>query len=669
VANDTSAQGIACASVRRLRPTRRLRPAGTWLRAGLCLALALLSSCRAPLGVDEPGADAVRAELEASALTGDATTASTRQALAMLGLQQLWDDDPEAALVRMRAVALEERDRNLWFALAELHFVRARDTDDPRHELAAVVCAYWYLTSTHPDGEADPFDRRFRVACDLYNRSLVHALREPHEDQLRFEPGVFELPGGSIDIHLDRSQLPWDPGLITRVVPADELSVRGFDVRIRDSGLGAPLVGIGENRDAGTPQGQYLPPRLSISATAFLRVDDAPEAWDDGSLGASLEVYAESEQRSVEVNGRTIPLEADLTAPLAYSLEGSRVWDFELAGFMGEILDFHTGMFMLRPYVPGRIPVVLVHGTASSPARWAPLFNGLLADPVVRSRCQFWFFTYSTGNPVAYSGRLLREALSDIVTAQDPEGRDTALQQMVVIGHSQGGLLTDMTATTTGDAVWNAIAGRPLDDFELEPAERELLEKSLFWERVPQVTRVIFVATPHQGAFLAGSWIGSLARRLIGLPRQLGGTIADVVTRNREKFPPELRDKVPTAVDNMTPDNPFLMALAALPIDPAVRSHSIIAVDQDGPVEEGDDGVVAYTSAHLQKVDSEFVVRAGHSCQADPLVIREVRRILRAHVAAWDAARGAGGRGEAPARVPGSATGPAPEAGPVEPRR
>jgi hypothetical protein len=54
---------------------------------------------------------------------------------------------------------------------------------------------------------------------------------------------------------------------------------------------------------------------------------------------------------------------------------------------------------------------------------------------------------------------------------------------------------------------------------------------------------------------------------------------------------------------------------------------------QKGPKEEGGDGVVSYQSAHLEDVDSEFVVRSGHSSQANPNVIQEVRRILIEHLA------------------------------------
>ena len=49
-------------------------------------------------------------------------------------------------------------------------------------------------------------------------------------------------------------------------------------------------------------------------------------------------------------------------------------------------------------------------------------------------------------------------------------------------------------------------------------------------------------------------------------------------------------------------------------------------------IEEGGDGVVSYQSAHLDDVDSELVVRSGHSSQSNPAVIEEIRRILIKHL-------------------------------------
>jgi len=41
--------------------------------------------------------------------------------------------------------------------------------------------------------------------------------------------------------------------------------------------------------------------------------------------------------------------------------------------------------------------------------------------------------------------------------------------------------------------------------------------------------------------------------------------------------------------------------------------------------------VVRYTSAHIEPVESELVVRSGHSTQSNPHTIEEVRRILYRH--------------------------------------
>ena len=76
----------------------------------------------------------------------------------------------------------------------------------------------------------------------------------------------------------------------------------------------------------------------------------------------------------------------------------------------------------------------------------------------------------------------------------------------------------------------------------------------------------------------------------------------------------------------------FIHALQEIPVAPSVTVNSIVAVEGDGPVAEGDDGVVKYSSAHIEPVESELVVKSSHSTQGNPHTIEEVRRILRLHV-------------------------------------
>jgi hypothetical protein len=78
----------------------------------------------------------------------------------------------------------------------------------------------------------------------------------------------------------------------------------------------------------------------------------------------------------------------------------------------------------------------------------------------------------------------------------------------------------------------------------------------------------------------------------------------------------------------MNPNNRFIRALSEIPLADGVVAHSIIAVQGDGPIEEGDDGVVKYTSAHIDGVASEKIVRSSHSTQGHPETIQEIKRIL-----------------------------------------
>jgi len=274
-----------------------------------------------------------------------------------------------------------------------------------------------------------------------------------------------------------------------------------------------------------------------------------------------------------------VPLELEPTAALAYQLEGAPIWDFEIAGFRfaDQTAIFGDGLVMMHPHRPGCVPVVFVHGTASSPVRWAEMYNELMHDPVIEGRYQFWVFQYNTGQPILYSAMLLRRALAKIISELDPEGKDPALQRMVVIGHSQGGLLTKIMAISSGDRFWQNASKRPFDEMEMAPETRQLLREAMFFKPVPTVKRVIFVATPHRGSFRATGIVLDLIHRLVTLPGALVSQFQDLL--KGQQFAHLGISRLPTSVDNMSPGNPLIRTLVDSPIDPNITAHSI-PVDQ-----------------------------------------------------------------------------------------
>jgi len=100
-------------------------------------------------------------------------------------------------------------------------------------------------------------------------------------------------------------------------------------------------------------------------------------------------------------------------------------------------------------------------------------------------------------------------------------------------------------------------------------------------------------------------------------PGDLLNVGTDLLQGNADKVKLAAHTKI-TSIDNMTPSNRFVLTLVTIPVAPQVAAHSIIAVKGEGPVAQGNDGVVAYKSAHIDGVESELVVHLGHSAQGHP---------------------------------------------------
>ena len=489
--------------------------------------------------------------------------------------------------------------------------------------------------SLKPARRLDLLDPRVRLAADIYNRGLTRGLSTPIEAEVVLEAGSQPLPFGELVLTTDPAEFFWSGYRFSRFIPVSEYVVRGFSNRYRQAGVGAPLAAELEPVDSGPAAEaarKRIPPRTKVPVTAFLRIATPRRGIVEGKVQGKLEIYAADQASTVSVGGRDVPLELEPTAALAYQLEGAPIWDFEIAGFRfaEKFPGVGDGLLMMRPYRPGRVPVVLVHGTASSPVRWAELFNEISQDPVISGRYQFWLFQYNTGQPILYSAMLLRRALRNVLSEIDPLGEDEALRRMVIIGHSQGGILTKLMATRSGNRFWENITKEPFDDFEMEPETRQLVQEAMFFEPVPTLRRVVFIATPHRGSYQATGWALDLIRRFITLPGTLVSQFQGLL--KSQTFARLGVSQLPTSVDNMSPGHPFLKALNELPIDPGITAHSIIAVLGDPPFIGKTDGVVAYESAHIEGVASELVVRSGHSTQGHPDTVEEVRRILREHI-------------------------------------
>ena len=600
--------------------------------------LVWVTGCHAPIGARPASPSDTYRQLHVNALSAGKPTPETRLVLRRYDQEAVFAKSPDTTLKLIHQKALASNDRDELFALAELNYlagdrlrrsVKAWEPRDARdYYLASAVYAYFFLFGDANQPRPDGYDLRFRLACELYNNGLGWALTERRSTNAVavLAGGDRALPFSSLPVELNTSGLPWPVEEFDHFLLANQFKVFGLSVRNRRNGIGAPLIAVTKSVRGTTVA-------RTSSATAFLRVTGNLADLDQGRARATLECYSVYTTTNVTIATRSIPLEGDTTAPSAYMMNQSMVWKIEKLQFLSSVEQIPSDVYASQPYEPGKVPVVFVHGTFSSPVWWAEMVNTLRADDELAARCQFWYFIYNSGNPVAYSANKLREALRAKVKEFDPEGKDPALQQMVVIGHSQGGLLTKLTATDTGEKLWNAFTTNRLADLKITPAQRALIQRYTVYESLPFVQRVIFISTPHRGSYLAGSFVRNLARKFVTLPKKLVGAGQELLKLSNElKLPLAFRGKIPTSIDSMSPENKWLLALADIPLAPHVTGHSIIAVEGDGDYHEGKDGLVSYSSAHVDYVESEFIVRSGHSCQNKPPTIEEVRRILHEHL-------------------------------------
>lgn len=411
----------------------------------------------------------------------------------------------------------------------------------------------------------------------------------------------------------------WDPEDFCTFMPVGSYESHRLSNRYVSGGVGVPYVVLTTN----PPRHPFTNKAQAFAATVVVAPMGTGNCF-------SLQFY---DPLRTAMTASGLPLARDLTAPIAYA--ASRESDGWLDDFLrpnrGDAAD---GLHMREPFQPGKIPVVFIHGLASDPLTWAQLENDLRAQPALFNRFQFWFFRYDTGNPFLGSAARLRYQLVALRQTYDPTRSNPNLSRMVLIGHSMGGLLAKMQVTYSGDFVWQAAATRPLYTIVTDPTTRAQLEASFFFQPSPDITRVIYIATPHRGSSEASRCVGRISSALIQEPPEWTERHAQLVRDNPDAFRAELRRKIPNSVDLLEPDSLILQATDRLPYRCGVALHTVLGDDRWTLTQGPSDGVVAVSSSRLGGGQSELVVDAKHTdVQRVAPTVREVMCILSQHAA------------------------------------
>ena len=402
----------------------------------------------------------------------------------------------------------------------------------------------------------------------------------------------------------------------------------------RRDGVGVPLVVV---RSQVGPQRPFVQPDRRFAATALVR-----PVWTATGPTARLEFYNPLREAQLLTAAGALPLAGDSTAPIVYArINLPQAWLEPFLRPAGGGTD--DRLFMLEPYQPGKIPVVFIHGLLSDPLTWADMLNELQVQPQVSSRYQLWAFRYDTGEPFLTSAAALRRQLAELKACYDPSGADPAASNMVLVGHSMGGLVANLQVTYSADGLWNSTSSLPLEQIRTDPATRGALGEAFFFDPNTAVSRVVYIGTPHLGSGWARRAVGSVGSALVEPAPQVEQRHDQLLRDNPDVFSEEFTRRFPTSIDLLEPSSPILNATASLLYRPGVALHTVVG---DGHYTVGSgpsDGVVPVASASLYGSMSEKFVDSKHSAlPRNGEVIAEVIRILVDHARVVDASMASG---------------------------
>ncbi|MEL6897248.1 MAG: alpha/beta fold hydrolase, partial [Planctomycetota bacterium] len=614
--------------------------------------------------------------------------------------------DCRPAMRVLRGRIATTRDPDLIYTAAELAYVQGKqdqssgDRSEAMQQYGmALAGSYDYLFAEDLNTHRNPYDPQFRDACDVYNESLEDLLRMLCDGN-QFKPGqTYTLrgrAGNTITLHT-AIRGRWKSEEFEKYEFVSDYRIEKLRNRYTQFGLGVPLIAVRKPGIESDQREAYYPKGLSYAMTAMIRktdgVKDALRQQIDPGTGASssshdgtakatpadvtltLEFFDPLATEQVLVSGQWVPLESDLTTPLAYFLDTPQFRsrnEANLGFFDPEESQKNRGLYMLEPFDPDRIPVVMVHGLWSSPQTWMDMFNDLRSFPEIRRRYQFWFYLYPSGQPFWLSATQMRHDLAavrrlanspsssgspgdrdgvtmeltdagrllidDSVTPTDP------LDQMVLVGHSMGGLVSRMQTIDSGDDFWDIFSDAPVDQLKGDREDREQLLSAMFFTPNPAVKRVITIGTPHRGSDFANDLTRWLAGKLISLPRMVTNTSNGLIRENPKLFKNTDLLVASNAVDSLDPGSPIFPVMLRARRAPWVRYHNIIGVLNDTSISQsvgakvnsrmfdvsaGTDGIVAYASATMPDTESELTVNAEHTeIHTTSPAIYEVKRIL-----------------------------------------
>lgn len=467
------------------------------------------------------------------------------------------------------------------------------------------------------------------------NLLVVHGQRlcrlDPHSGLRIYQQG------SEVIVPIRHHGFVWKPEDFDLLTIVGDYTTNTMNCLYRRPGAGVPLVVTscnGKNRPFLDEESNFA---ASLCLTPSEGSSQAMGLGNSAGAVATLDLYDPLRCECTTAAAVPKPIVKDLSAPFAYRLKDQRTTILENfidpASMVG-----NSHLWLIEPYQEGKIPVVFVHGLLSDPFTWVAMINQLRSEPWYVENFQTLVYDYPTGRAFFNSAARLRQQLAEAQRLFAPHDSDPTFSEMVLVGHSMGGLIGRTLISSSGNELWAAAANKPVQDVYIPPVLQHTAMEAFFFKASPQISRAVLIATPHKGSGDARRLIGRIGSAFVHLPEDLTEAHQQLIACNPGVFSEEMTRRIPTSIDLLEPNSCLLQALSRLPIDNRIQVHSI-AGDYRCSLRNGPtDTVVPLSSALAIEAQSQFVTRTKHEgANKKPLVIAEVRRILELHLRATHA--------------------------------